>query len=70
MNYEGWSNEARLGRSSNRRQDGPCVGCGGVGVAISQLGMRRPQLIGTSLRLCEIGGDVGSGMGLSRVVAA
>ena len=70
MNCEGWSNEAELGRSSNQWQDGSHVGRGSIGVAVSCLGMRHPQLTETSLQLCEMGGDVGSEMGLSRMVVA
>ena len=49
VNCEGWSNEAGLGRSSNRWQDGSRVGCGGVGVAVSCLGMRHWPLTRTDL---------------------
>ena len=69
MNCEGWSNEARVGRSSNRQQDGSRVGRGGVGVAVSHLGMRHRQLTGMGLPSATVqdGWQVGS---LSRVVVA
>ena len=49
VNCEGWSNEVGLGRSSNRWQDGSRVGRGGVGVAVSYLGMRHWPLTRTGL---------------------
>ncbi|KAK9989689.1 hypothetical protein SO802_029928 [Lithocarpus litseifolius] len=53
------SNEVGLGRLSNWWQDGSRVGRGGVGVAVSHLGMRRQQLIGMGLQSVTLPDELG-----------